>query len=185
MSSVTFIATNFVPAAPRLRTMTARSLEQSDSAQKTTNYVVSYGNIKQMERTDPTEDSINGITNLITQHYMKGRYNHVITLSLYNPMDTLENVAISALDNTFDTIDSSFLEQYPILYVCIIPRQIYTNHGEIGEQLADNAATMLNRYGFIDIGCKIHEGLEIPKYVLVRANDIGSSGIVENFNEFW
>ena len=100
-------------------------------------------------------------------------------------MDTLENVAITALDNTFDTIDASFLEQYPILYICIIARQIYKNQGELGEQLADNAATMLNRYGFIDIGCKIHKGLQIPKYVLVRANDIGSSGIVENFNEFW
>lgn len=185
MSAVTFIATNFVPAAPKLRTMTARSLEQSDSAQKTTNYVVSYGNIKQMERTDPTEDSINGITNLITQQYMRGRYNHVITLSLYNPMDTLENVAISALDNTFDIIDASFAEQYPILYICIIPRQIYINQEDLGEQLADSAASMLNRYGFIDIGCKIHNGLRIPKYVLVRANDIGSSGIVENFKEFW
>ena len=82
MSSVTFIATNYVPAAPKLRMMTARSLEQSESSEKTTNYVVSYGNVKQMERTDPTEDTINGITNLITQHYMRGRYNHVITLSL-------------------------------------------------------------------------------------------------------
>lgn len=178
MASVTLLLTNFEKQAPKLRMMTARAIT------KDTNYVVSSGNINVMKETDPNEDSIYGITNLISQVYMRGRYNQVITISLYNETDTFENIDIASADDTFDLIDQNYCKQYPVLFINMIPRQIYLNQDDMGGRLAEDACDVLKRYGFIDIGCKIHD-MRIPKYVLLRANDIGSVGITENFKECW
>ena len=137
-----------------------------------------------MKRTNPHEDSLYGITNLISEVYMRGRYNNIIVLSLENENETLDNINIISADDTFDKIDAQYTKEYPVLYINIIPRQIYKNQADMGGRLAEDACDVLKRYGFVDIGCRIHD-ISIPKFVLLRANDIGISGIVENFKEFW
>ena len=180
MANITFILTDYVQNAPKLQTMMARSIARE------TSYVVSYGNIRTMKKTDPHEDSINGITNLIAEQYMKGRYNHVVTMSLYDKTDTMENVSIASLDDTFDIIDANYAGELPVLFINIIPRQIYQNQKEeLAPALAESAIDVFRRYGFMDCGCKLKEGIEVPSFVTVRANGIGSVALTEANQSNW
>lgn len=196
MTSITLLLTDFqrqtnggsritlAKSNPGAASRTKSEEESEEVLTKDTNYIITSGDMSVMKRTNPHEDSLYGITNLISEVYMRGRYNNIIVLSLDNKNDTFDNINIASADDTFDKIDAQYTKQYSVLYINIIPRQIYLHQGEMGGRLAEDACDVLKRYGFINIGCRIHD-IIIPKFVLIRANEIGSMGITENFKEFW
>ena len=174
-AALSFIVTDFKKVQPALRF--------ARQAGRTTGYYVRTASLEAMKNTDPSEDSINGITRLITEFYFKDRYTHVLTLSLYDETDNFLDVETTELDNTMEILENAYNEEHPVLFINIIPREIYKN-SIYPDRDGEDTCDIFRRYGFINIGCKIHN-IDIPKYVMIKANDIGAVGIVENEKEIW
>lgn len=177
MSNLNLLVTDYQKSQARLLMRSARTTLVN------TGYIVDVGNTMRMLKTDPTEDSIDGITNLITQQYFRGRYVHAITISMFDTKDNFHAVDVGEFDKTMEILENAYNEEHSVLFINIVPRQIYQN-STTGEAEAENVADLFKRYGFIDIGCNIH-GIKIPKYVTIKANDIGSATMIENEKEFW
>ena len=175
MSRLNFLVTDFKKLQPQIRIATKSS--------RTTGYYVVNGDLNAMKNTDPREDSIYGITNLIAEKYFRSRYMHVITISLQNPTDTFLDIDIPTIDNTMDILDQAYNEEVPVLCINLVARDIL-KASDVAYKDAEDVCTIFRRYGYIDIGCRIHNFL-IPKYVLLKVNDTGSTAIIENEKTFW
>lgn len=138
---------------------------------RNTGYVTVTGNMYKMKTaTDIT--TVDGITRLISQDIFKDRYMHVICLSMYDEHDNMRYIEIEQMENTMTLIDDAYTRRVPVLTINIIPYQIYKNR-ELGEKEASDAADIFRKYGYIDISEQSYGGMYIPKYVLVKFNDIG------------
>ena len=175
MANLNFLVTDFKKLQPQLRLMTRSS--------RTTGYFVVNGDLNAMKRTDPYEDSIYGITNLIAEKYFRSRYMHVITISMQDTTDTFLDIDITAIDNTMDILDQAFNEEVPVLCINLVARDIF-KASTVAFKEAEDVCTIFRRYGYIDIGGEIHD-FTIPKYVMLKANDTGVTAIIENEKTFW
>lgn len=175
MAALNFLITDFGKYKSKFRL--------SSAVNRGVGYYVVSGNIKNMKEANPYDDTIYGITNLIAEKYFKSRYMHVITMSLYDSKDTFLDIDITDLDVAMDILEQAYNEEIPVLCINLVARDIFKNN-KVAYRAAEDACTMFRRYGFIDIGSQIHD-FNIPTYVLLKANDTGTTAIIENEKSFW
>ena len=165
------------------------SMSPTVNDRKSNGFIVVVGDCERMNNTDPSEESVNGITHIIANKYCRDRYFHIVTISLYDKTDNFIDLDINVFSEIMDKIDDIYMrEEVPVLFINIIPREIYLNIQEGNDRYADEATNLLKRYGYLDISCDYTNNIgnyTIPKYVMIRTNDIGSSMIMNNLKEFW
>lgn len=161
---------------------------------KANGFIIVNGDYDKMNRTKPTEDSVYGMTNAIANIYCKDRYFHIVTISLYNKSDNFIELDLIRFNEIMDRIDDIYTrEEIPVLFINTIAREIYLNCTNLSEEITDidrerygqEAADLLKKYGYIDIGSDYRGEFSIPEFLLIRVNDIGSAMIDNNFKSFW
>ena len=156
-------------------------------------FLIIDGDYDRMNRTSPNEDTIYGITNSVANKYCRDRYAHIVVLSLYNRSDRFIEFDLKDLNKTMDNIDNIYMtEEIPVLFINVIAREIYLDcvknpeYTEIDyNRYAQETADVMKKYGYIDIGCNYRDQFSLKNYVMIRANDIGTAMITNNFEPWW
>lgn len=164
----------------------ARILLASRGIIRGTGYVITAGNNDRMKKsTDST--TVDGITRIISQDIFKDRYMQVACLSLNAGTTDMYGVAFNDMEELMNRINDRYdIFANEVLLINIIPWQIY-NNSTMPESDADDATTLFRRYGFMDVyGNYDTKAIKtnVPKYVQVRFNNIGSIPFTLN-GEIW
>lgn len=146
-------------------------------------YEIIPGIIDNVKSASSKSDTELGVTKLLCQNYMRWRIAHIIVLTMLdNDLDRYRKVSFTMLDTITESILDHYTLDHEVFMINLIPYQI-NKLSDISIE-ADTNLNIFKRFDFIDIGCKIHD-MNIPEYVSIRCNGIGSVGITENFKENW
>lgn len=122
-------------------------------------FVVLPGDIDDVKNADPLADTVLGVTKMVFDRYMHWRFVHAIVLTMPD-FEVFRKYYTQTLDICMQRIMDYYTLDHEVFMLNLIPYQIYKTE-DAREIDADNSASMLKRWDFIDIGCVVRKNHKV------------------------